>query len=339
MTNVTADRHPEPDDLQRCVDDEIDPARDASLIAHVESCATCRSEIEQMRRVTALLSLSSTPPADLLARIKARRDSGERVLLPPVSSVEEQPAAVHMPAAAPAPAVGRRSRSNRRSWRWVAGPLGVAAMLLLAVRLMVQEERLDDRPAPVSASAPATRAESPAPGPTSEQPRRAPARSTPPEAGASARTRDRMRGAPVITDSSTSTESAPAESVSAARPDSARGLGGAEAGPLVSLHETQRALVIRLAASSTGIDDRQAQALDSAVSALQQHPERQAIIRYVDPSFNRESASWQLATRVSDHVTLGGVDPARVRLVRVQAVNKAGLPSQLDAVEVVVEQP
>src|ERR687883_850280 len=110
MTNVTADQHPEPDDLQRCADGEIDPARDAALIAHVESCVACRSEIEEMRRVTALLSLSSAPPADLFERIKARRDSGERVLLPPVAPVEERPtAAIHTPTAAVSPAIGRRS--------------------------------------------------------------------------------------------------------------------------------------------------------------------------------------------------------------------------------------
>src|ERR671926_1079797 len=100
MANMTADQHPGPDDLQRCADGDIDPAHDAALVAHVESCATCRSEIEAMRRVTALLSLSSTPPPDLFERIKARRASGERMLLPRVGPVEEEPPAVSQAPAA-----------------------------------------------------------------------------------------------------------------------------------------------------------------------------------------------------------------------------------------------
>src|SRR5919199_719272 len=116
MADMTADQHPAPDDLQRCADGDLEPARDAALVAHVESCATCRSEIEEMRRVTALLSLSSAPPADLFERVKARRESGGRFLPPLVAPGEEQPAAaMHTPAATVSPAIGRRSWGNRRT--------------------------------------------------------------------------------------------------------------------------------------------------------------------------------------------------------------------------------
>jgi len=58
--------------------------REAGLIAHVEACAQCRFEIHRLRQLTALLCLSCAPPADLLERIRARRDAGERVVLPPI---------------------------------------------------------------------------------------------------------------------------------------------------------------------------------------------------------------------------------------------------------------
>ena len=77
--DLPADRHPEPDDLQRYADGAIDPLRDTGLIDHVEVCAACEVEIEVLRQVTALLYLSSAPPADLFERISARRDSGERM--------------------------------------------------------------------------------------------------------------------------------------------------------------------------------------------------------------------------------------------------------------------
>jgi RNA polymerase sigma factor (sigma-70 family) len=76
--------HPEPEDLQRYADGAIVPVREAGLIAHVEACAQCRFEIHRLRQLTALLCLSCAPPADLLERIRARRDAGERVVLPPI---------------------------------------------------------------------------------------------------------------------------------------------------------------------------------------------------------------------------------------------------------------
>lgn len=78
------DWHPEPDDLLRYADGAIASPHETGLTAHVKACTECQFEIERLRQVTALLCLSSAPPADLLERIRARRDSGERVILPPI---------------------------------------------------------------------------------------------------------------------------------------------------------------------------------------------------------------------------------------------------------------
>jgi RNA polymerase sigma factor (sigma-70 family) len=78
------DWHPVPEDLQRYADGEMAPVREAGLIAHVDACAQCHFEIQRLRQVTALLCLSCAPPADLLERIRAWRDAGERVVLPPI---------------------------------------------------------------------------------------------------------------------------------------------------------------------------------------------------------------------------------------------------------------
>ena len=115
--------------------------------------------------------------------------------------------------------------------------------------------------------------------------------------------------------------------------------GGAGRGSVVVLRETPEGLTIRLAAISGALDPRQVDALDSAVLALQRYPERRAVIRYADPSFNRASDSWHLALRAKDQLESRGVAPARMRLIRVQEVNKTDLPPGVDAVEVVVERP
>jgi hypothetical protein len=140
-------------------------------------------------------------------------------------------------------------------------------------------------------------------------------------------------------DSVTVQDSVAGDSVRVTSPDSARATGGTAVGSLVSLRRTPDGLVIHLAAASTSLDTQQVQALDSIVSVLRRDSTRRAVIRYVDPAFNRESDSWRLAVRATDHFTLRGIDPARVRSVRVQAVNKAELPRYLDAIEVVVNWP
>lgn len=79
---ASGDAHIAADDLQRCADGRLEAGRDAAILAHLETCERCRAEVERLRRASASFALSSTPPADLLARIKARRAAGERVELP-----------------------------------------------------------------------------------------------------------------------------------------------------------------------------------------------------------------------------------------------------------------
>src|SRR5690348_3208368 len=76
--------HPTLDDVQRYVDDALDPARDAAIVSHVASCPSCREDVRRLRAVTATLALASTPPADLFERIQARRRANELVILPAV---------------------------------------------------------------------------------------------------------------------------------------------------------------------------------------------------------------------------------------------------------------
>jgi hypothetical protein len=80
MTDVG--QHPTLDDVQRYVDDVLDPARDAGIAVHVTSCPSCRADVERLRAVTAALALASAPPANLLERIQARRRANELVILP-----------------------------------------------------------------------------------------------------------------------------------------------------------------------------------------------------------------------------------------------------------------
>lgn len=85
--------HPTTEALQRFADGAVDAADDRSLIKHIASCATCRDEVEQVRRVNASIALSSRPPADRFSRLKARRDAGERVALPvpePVAAADDR---------------------------------------------------------------------------------------------------------------------------------------------------------------------------------------------------------------------------------------------------------
>jgi hypothetical protein len=82
--------HPEADALQRLADGNVDADLDRPWVDHVSGCATCRDEIERIRRVSAAMALSSQPPADLFSQIKGRRAAGERVALPvPRRDVDE----------------------------------------------------------------------------------------------------------------------------------------------------------------------------------------------------------------------------------------------------------
>jgi hypothetical protein len=93
---------------------------------------------------------------------------------------------------------------------------------------------------------------------------------------------------------------------------------------------------VGLSASSRALDPQQVQALDSTARALEQDAARRVEVRYTDPSLDRQSESWRFAQVVRDHLVLRRIAVQRIRLTRVHTVRKAGLPSKLDAVEVVV---
>lgn len=108
MTERMNGPHPEPAELQALADGEAESER---VAAHLESCAACRAEVAAIRRVTAALSLGSTPPDALLERIRARKAaSQERVV----------------------PLAPRRERARSRRYML---PLGLAAAAALAIML------------------------------------------------------------------------------------------------------------------------------------------------------------------------------------------------------------
>jgi hypothetical protein len=343
MGDRSADRHPEPDELQRCVDGELDPERDAALVAHVESCAACRAEVQQIRRVTAALCLTSEPPTDLFQRIKARRDAGERVELsvPLVDAQGEATAVGVVPATVRGRATTARRSRAQPAWRWAIGSVGLAAAALLAVRLTMREDRVgdpvvvavNDTLAPAEAVGSGSRTQGPVPAPG------VPAPQPPRRVGAGVSTTDRLRGVDVTRDSSAGRSSPKVGSAGATGADSSTPTRGAARGSVVVLRESSDGFGVRLAFISRGLDRRQIVALDSAVLVWQRAPERRVVIRYADLSFNRESDSWRLALRAKAQLESRGVLPARIRLVRVQAVNTMGLLPQADAVEVLVQRP
>lgn len=114
--------HPEPADLQSFADGEAGSER---VAAHIQSCAACREEVAAIRRVTAALSLGSTPPDTLLERIRARRaDSHDRAI----------------------PMASRRERANARRFILPLGLAAAAALALIVPRAM-REPPGDDMPA------------------------------------------------------------------------------------------------------------------------------------------------------------------------------------------------
>jgi hypothetical protein len=102
--------HPDAAELQSYADGE---AVDERVTSHVELCAACREEVAAIRRVTAALSLGSTAPESLTARIMERR------------------AAVGRPAA-PARV---RPRSRARAYMLPVGLAAAAALAIFAPRV------------------------------------------------------------------------------------------------------------------------------------------------------------------------------------------------------------
>jgi hypothetical protein len=341
---------------------------DSEFVAHLAECPACRRELELQRRAAAALGLSSRAPADLLERIAVRRAAGERVLLPVVSDDaravpragrDAPPNADAGGAPSPAPSV-RRPRARRRIWPWTAGPVvRVAALALLTVHVL-------DVTAP-GAAAVGGLAAGAAPGasadtlggaaraaPTS-QPASVSVSGTPRGATAArpsgltvalgpapGRAHGPLRGAPRVDDSAPAHDSV---AVDAARAGVAPGTtgtaatGAAEASSPVATDGTADVLSIRLAAYPTGLRPEQPRWLDSVATLVQRDPARRIVIRYTDPSARRESESWRLMERVKEQLLLRGVAEEQLGpSTRVPAVSKAGLPAQLEAIQIVVQR-
>jgi len=288
--------------------------------------------VEEERRASAALSLTSAPPADLFARIAARRAAGERVVLP---SVPDAPAAASpmTPTTVTVRPLPRPAAARARSWRWAAAPASIAAVALLTVLV-----RRDDRgvtPRADTVSAPSVPAIAPSTAPSIASPSGAPTTSVAPttvapaaparHASPPARARERLRSA----------ADAPSSTPNGQPADTARRTG-TTTGALVSRRDGEQGLAIGLAAQSA-LAAEQVAVLDSLVELLKQHADRRVIIRYEDPAFRGgASPSWRLAGWAADHLVLGGVEAERITLVRVTAVNRAGLARDADAVEMVV---
>lgn len=77
--------HPDLDVLRAFADgDEADAARARRTAAHLRDCAACRARVTALRDRRAQLREATTlaPPPDAWARILARREAGEELLLP-----------------------------------------------------------------------------------------------------------------------------------------------------------------------------------------------------------------------------------------------------------------
>lgn len=74
--------HPGETRLNDWLDDELDAVAAAEVAAHLESCASCRAEADELRRIlraAAALDDSIEPGRDLWARIEARIDTAGTV--------------------------------------------------------------------------------------------------------------------------------------------------------------------------------------------------------------------------------------------------------------------
>lgn len=74
--------HIEDDLLAEYADGMLEPADDARVAEHVAGCALCLGTVQRLRRGLALLAAAAEPPASLAQQVRARRDAGERTLLP-----------------------------------------------------------------------------------------------------------------------------------------------------------------------------------------------------------------------------------------------------------------
>lgn len=345
-------QHPALDDVQRYVDEALDPARGAEVAAHVAACDTCRGDVERLRTVTAALSLASAPPADLLERIQARRRANEHVILPvgddapPPPSEEERRAlaALALASAPPADLLERiqarraaggqvllptvpeqprragtpaapRARTWQHAWRWAVGPGVAAAATFLAVRAL-------QSPLPrVVAEGPAAPVPSiAAPAPDTPGTPAAPAVTRPlvVASAAPARGEDRFRSVRLRGDSALA-DSAPVA------PEAV----GAH--PSVTERGTAEEVAFGFAAAAPELDSLQRDAVDRVARLVRDDATRRVLLRH-------DGAADAFLERVEGRLLAGDVPPERILRRRVARV-RAGLPEGVKAVEVVIQRP
>jgi anti-sigma-K factor RskA len=114
--------------------DALDEDETRLVDEHVETCAECARELDELREVASTLAFSTTPvdpPPGLLDRILAQTGPGAE------ADVEPEPE----PASRPAPA----ARHRRRAWPWRGMTFGFgAATAVLAVAAAVLLVQLGD---------------------------------------------------------------------------------------------------------------------------------------------------------------------------------------------------
>ncbi len=89
---MTANRHPESEELIDLVDGELSPSRAEAVESHIEACDTCRSYVESLRHAFSLLAQDAVPepppgfwaylPDRVRARAKPRRRRLAWILAP-----------------------------------------------------------------------------------------------------------------------------------------------------------------------------------------------------------------------------------------------------------------
>ena len=131
--------HPSLEDLHRYADADQTMRANTQVAEHVATCPTCQTEVEEARRVAAVLALTSSAPAPPFDQLRARRQMGERVMLPIPETRRERNAVSAQPMV-----TGQRPRFKRpsRPYAWASA---VAATLLVAIGLRLT---LPGRPIP-----------------------------------------------------------------------------------------------------------------------------------------------------------------------------------------------
>jgi hypothetical protein len=115
--------------------DAVDPDEAAAIIAHLDECPRCSSEVAEHWEVTGLIAnVGVDAPPELWDRIAAQIDT---------EAADRRPAPLHLTSG---PSARRPSRRDgRRRWAWSAVGTVAAAAAVVAILLGVQVGRLDQR--------------------------------------------------------------------------------------------------------------------------------------------------------------------------------------------------